>query len=682
MDIRPSRPAAAADTKTTTQTQKNPSDSSLLSRMAVRTMLEDLEVAKNKGESTDLSTKIVTIPVPLPPASLISSAKTVSLVPPPPPESKPFKIEPPIPPETKLNEEIKDELTRTIEDAVAQGAPKKTTEESIVQKEIEKKLKEGSILEMEEVKQKTKEEEQKVREEERKKREAEALKIKEEKQKTKEEQKAALQATREEEKKKREEDRITKELAEKTAQELKLAKEIEEREAAKKLKTEIDQNLEKIELDSEAEDYESVIDLAQKTLAYESISWFLKFRLNRLIKKAASAIRKRQINQIRKAAQIKDEESIKKIIASLPSPMTLTTAQKIIVSPPPNLPTLPDSPEELQILPSQIPSLDKLAPKAHSISPLLTELISESPSEGEDESGFNFLDFIKNKRVLLIGASFALVIILVGFGVWFANKDAGIPVVVSPSATPTFSATPMPSRPAPEPLFATDKQKTITLGSNGITLRESLLTLAKTEEPVGTFTALNVKDDAGKFLSLKEIAQDMNLEIFSMPTQGCDQIEENCTEPKTIEELLDLTNFSLFVYSQNSSSTNSFSPFSTASSTNEGRLGLIISLKKQTNSTSTQSIESQLINSLKDLETLLPREFASFLLKNSVIPQISAFSQTSYKDTDVRYLNLPTSSLSVDYAILDNKLIFATSKESMFAIIEQIAPANQTGGNF
>jgi len=89
MDIRPIRPAAAADIKTTTQAQKNPSDSSLLYRMAVRTMLEDLETVKKKAELAVPPAKTVTpettsspipttIPVPLPPAYLASSpAKTI-----------------------------------------------------------------------------------------------------------------------------------------------------------------------------------------------------------------------------------------------------------------------------------------------------------------------------------------------------------------------------------------------------------------------------------------------------------------------------------------------------------------------------------------------------------------------------------------------------------------------------
>ena len=697
MDIRPIRPAAAADIKTTTQAQKNPSDSSLLYRMAVRTMLEDLETVKKKAELAVPPAKTVTpettsspipttIPVPLPPAYLASSpAKTIPTPPvtgtspiktaplPTPPSALPIKIETakiavPIPPTVaKPVEENKDELTKAIDEIMAGKVPEKIIAEIAIKKEAETKPKEETTLRI-------KEEEQKTKEEERKKKEAEALKIK----KAKEEQKIAQQATREGERKRREEEKIAKELADKTAKALKLAEETEKKEATKKLQEEINKNLEQAQLDYEAGAYEAATELAQKILANESISWFLKLKVNRLIKKANNGLHKKQIDQIKEATRIKDEENLKKIVTSLPSLPSINT-QKIAVSPPPNLPTLPDS-LVTRILPQQEDLKETSASASKTISPLLTELISETSSESEEGEEFGS-SFLKNKRLLFTGASLALVIILVGFGWWLANKNTS-PLTVSPSKTPTPSATPTLSRPTPEPLFATDKQEIIILKDGGQSLKESLLAFAKTKEAVGIFTNLIIKNNENKDLPLSKIARDLNLEIFSMPTQSCNQAIEDCAEPKTLEEFLDLASFSLFTYSQNSSSTNSSSPFTPATEESEGRLGLIISLKKQTASTSTQSIENQLANSLKDLETFLPKEFASFLLKTSVIPQIPAFSQVSYKNTDIRYLNLPLSDISIDYTILDGKLIFATSKESMFAIVDQLTATRQAGGNF
>jgi|GEM_PF-3122695 len=728
MDIRPSRLAAAADTKTTTQAQQNPSDSSLLYRMAVRTMLEDLEIAKKKEElaapatkptlsGTTITPKPTIIPVPLPPAYLASSAKTaLPLTPPvappiktvtlpPSPTIKTEAIKPtlPTPPVPSIVstvktpfQEVKDDLTKIIEKFIASKKSEKTEDKVTIKKETEIKTK-GEILKKTEEENKKedkvlkiKEEKQKAKEEERKRKETEALKIKEEKQKAKEEQKAAQQLAREEDRKIREEEKIAKELAAKTARELKLAEETEKREAARKQQEELNKDLEQIQIDAEAGAHDAVLELAEKILANESISWFQKIKIGQHIKSANSGLRKKQIDQIKEATRIKDEENLKKIVASLPSSMPPINpqpiTQKTTVSPPPNLPIIPESAEKIedpvvQTLPQdsyrEAPIVKEApAPVPKPISPLLTELISEIPADSDvEESGPSFL---QNKRVIFIGASVAVVILLVGFGIWFANKGTSPIVSSSPSKTPTISATPTPSRPAPEPLFTADKQKTITL-SEGQNLKNSLLTLAKTEEATGTFTALNIKNSANKSLSLKEIAQSLNLEIFSLPTQGCDSATEDCTEPKTLETFLDLTNFSLIVYSQSGSSTNVSSPFATASRTNDGRLGLIIGLKKQTTSSSTQSIESQLVNSLKDLETFLPKELASFLLKTSVIPQIPTFSQASYKNAVIRYLNLPTSDIAIDYTIFDGKLILATSKDSMLGIIDQLAPASQAG---
>jgi len=563
MDIKQNRPATAADTKTTTQTQKSRDDSSLLYRMAVRTMLEDLGAVKKKSEliiSPDKSATIsvpASIPVPLPPTYLVSPEKTETA-----------KM---ITPATKSTEEIKEATT-----------------------EKEK-----------------------------------ALKIKEEKQKAKEEQK----------------------IAQKTAREIKIAEETKKKEAAKKLREEINQNLQQAQIDYEAGAYESVIELAQKILENESISWFLKFKVGRLIKNAAGGLHKKQINQTNETS------------------MPPINAQKTTASPPPNLPTLPDlsKNEVAQTLPQENPVLGSKV-----ISPLLTEIISEIPSEPEEESGSSIL---KNRRVLFFGASLALIIILVVFGWWFANKNTS-PAIVSPLTTPIVSASPTPSQPAFFSLFSTDKQKIIELKNDNQSLKEILLILAKTEEPAGIFTALTIKNNEDKDLSLSEIAQKLNLEIFSMPTQACDQTAEDCAESKAIEDLLDTTSFSLFIYSQNSSSTDSFSPFIPASGETEGRIGLIISLKKQTSSTSAQSIENQLTKSLKDMEAFLPKEFSSFLLKNSVIPQTPVFSQTSYKNIVIRYLNFPAPDISLDYAIYNGKLIFSTSKESMLAIVDQFIEKN------
>jgi len=677
MDIRPNRPAAAAESKTTTQTQKSQSDSSLLSRMAVRTMLEDLETLEEKPGSATSAAKLTApqpatiIPVPLPPAFLASPIKNTGVSPSSPTPSSAIKTEPAkkVTLESLISSKklAPDELARTSE-------------------EIGGERKKGLTM----------------------KSEVEAILN----------ERDAKKRAEEEEKKKKDEEKLSHLLAEKSARELKLAREADKREANEKIQEEINKNVEQVRSAYQSGDYDSAIELAQKVLEDNAASWFLKLKINWLVNKANRRLRQEQkrIEQLEAAARAKivsptltpDQKPVAPLPSKspdpTPSPISIpkiaapanlspsapppVPTQKIMASPPPNLPTLPDTSgkDEAPSAPpppraAEISSLPKNPPMSpRNISPLLTELISENSTEPAEELSFGLL---RNKRVLFIGASLALVIILVGFGWWLTSSNP--PAVVSPSGTPTASASPTPSRPAPNPLFSIDKQQIITLKNEGASLRENLLAFAGTDEPAGTFTALIVKNETGQELPLSEIIQNLNLGVFSTPTQDCGQGEEDCLGSKTLEDLLDLTNFSLFVYSQNSSSTDSFSPFTVASSTNDGRLGLIISLKKQALATSTQTAEDQLMKSLRDLEAFLPKDFASFLLKNPVFPEIPTFLLNPYKNVNIRYLNFPSSDISLDYTVLDNRLIFATSKESMLTIVDRLLAGkqpNQTEENF
>jgi len=569
MDIKQNRPAAAADTKTTiTEDQKGQADLSLLSRMAVRTMLEDLETLK-KEPGLAAKPEPRAIPVPLPPASLAFSEKSEN-------PSAP-----------------------SIAPTPLAGVYLPSPEKKPVQPPIGEK------------------------------------------------------------ERKKEEEEVTKKITQETLKEIKLADKRQKEEVATKIQEESTQDFEKAQRDYAAGAYESTLQLTQKILAAESIPLLFKLKTIWLEKEATNAIHRQQSAQRKEALNASQAPSS-------PIAVSPVTAQRVVSSPPPNLPVVPDS----------LDKQEKITSVSKTISPLLTELISGLPSENGEESEGTVFDILKNKRVLFIGASLVLVIVLVGFGWWFANKNVP-PVTVSPSGTPSMSASPSvsasptPSQPAVSPLLVFDKEQIIELKSGGQSLKEKLLTFAETEELAGTLTALTVKDNENKLLSLNELAQSLNLEILSTPTQGCDEATEDCAEPKTVGELLDLTRFSLFFYSQNASSTGVYSPFA-VNGKNEGRLGLVISLKEQTGSTSTQSTIDQLKKSLKDLELLLPKELASFLLKPSATPGTQVFLPNYYKNTDIRYLNFPEPDLSIDYAILDDKLIFATSRESTYAIIDRI----------
>jgi len=669
MDIRPNRPATA-DAKTIVQTQKNQGESSLLfSRMAIRTMLEDLETLKEKNELAEsptkkmpaeglLAAKIPVIPVPLPPASLLLPKKE--------------KNQTAAPPSSPV-EKILSQAQETIEEILTK---KTTTEKAPNTDGKEAKAKEAKA------------------------KEEAALKIKEEQQKIKEAQKEAQRLARQEEKERKEEEkrkkeaqRADRELAEKSKKEAELAKKAEAELIKQKGKEEINKKLEQARLEYEAGAFEAAAELAKKILENKDLSWLLSFRVNQLLKKSAAGLRQKQIEQIKEATKIKDADNLKKLMETLPSaapiPPSLpeapktTSAPKITSAPPVNLPTLqeeanvllePLEKNEKPALPS-MPLIQKTKPSPVSsvgTSSVLTELLSEVPEEAERQTSFEFL---KSRRLLIIGGSLVLVLLLTGLGWWLLGREGGnSSVIFSPSASPTFSATPIPSvsEPTPKPLLTVDKQRIIELKKSQKNIEETLLTLALVQEPAGTIEALMIKNNQDKFITLDQIAQELNWEIFNTPTQSCGQQEEDCLGSKTLKDLLDMTKFSLFVFSQSSSSTGS-SPFASSTATNKGRLGLVINLKETASST-----KDQLLKSLKDLEALLPSEFASLFLEKATIPQNPAFSQTTYKNTSIRYLNLPSPGLAIDYAIVDQKLVLTTSKDSMLAAIDRLVTATGT----
>ncbi len=53
-------------------------------------------------------------------------------------------------------------------------------------------------------------------------------------------------------------------------------------------------------------------------------------------------------------------------------------------------------------------------------------------------------------------------------------------------------------------------------------------------------------------------------------------------------------------------------------------------------------------------------------------PATEEFQGSVYKDIGIRYLNFSNSSLSIDYAIVENYMIVTTSKESIYKMIDRI----------
>jgi len=95
----------------------------------------------------------------------------------------------------------------------------------------------------------------------------------------------------------------------------------------------------------------------------------------------------------------------------------------------------------------------------------------------------------------------------------------------------------------------------------------------------------------------------------------------------------------------------------------ENRLGLIINMKDG----------SDLAQELNNWEKTIVVDMKSFFFKNEELKLATEdFQDNIYNETAIRYLNLPDSNLTIDYAIINNNLLITTSKESMYALIDAL----------
>ncbi len=95
----------------------------------------------------------------------------------------------------------------------------------------------------------------------------------------------------------------------------------------------------------------------------------------------------------------------------------------------------------------------------------------------------------------------------------------------------------------------------------------------------------------------------------------------------------------------------------------ENRVGLIISIEQS----------HDLVQNLNAWEETMVNDIRPLIFKNEILKSATEeFQDNTYKGVTVRYINFPTSDLSVDYAIIDNKLIITTSKDSMYAVIDTL----------
>lgn len=137
-----------------------------------------------------------------------------------------------------------------------------------------------------------------------------------------------------------------------------------------------------------------------------------------------------------------------------------------------------------------------------------------------------------------------------------------------------------------------------------------------------------VTEEKDYFLSFKEISEILGLNI---PANISDNLGERHT---------------LFLYAQ----------------TEENKLGAIVEISDSKN----------LIEYLESWEETMVEDLKPFFLgQEPGQPAAEEFQDNVYKDVNIRYLNFPDSSFSIDYTLIESYLIITTSRKNIYGVIDR-----------
>lgn len=231
-----------------------------------------------------------------------------------------------------------------------------------------------------------------------------------------------------------------------------------------------------------------------------------------------------------------------------------------------------------------------------------------------------------NLKPLIILAILVLVIIAISaFFYWQGTKPP------QPSEEGAGQAEPQiePEQPIPSAsLIPVNETKIISL-SPETSVFNLLKQEAEASQLINTFKRIAILKNEQEFLSLKELFQEL---VIPVP-------------PYTLLELKQ--DYTLVLYSQNQGR----------------RLGLITQVKNPGN------LRTQLIV----WEQTMVDNFKNFYIDDQPgEKETQIFQDDNYKETAIRYINLPNPYLTLNYAILNDLFIIGTSKEVIYTIIDKI----------
>jgi hypothetical protein len=159
-----------------------------------------------------------------------------------------------------------------------------------------------------------------------------------------------------------------------------------------------------------------------------------------------------------------------------------------------------------------------------------------------------------------------------------------------------------------------------------ITVLDSYL---ETLEKIPEIALIEIRDE-NKILNLEKLSQKINIKI-----------------PKKIMEDISKDSYALIFFNFE----------------NEYRLGLIVEIDNN-------NIE-KIKKNASQWETTLIDDLELLFLKTEIgFPATANFQENTYKEIKIRYMNFSEPDVTIDYAFDNNKLILATSKKSIYKIID------------
>jgi len=194
----------------------------------------------------------------------------------------------------------------------------------------------------------------------------------------------------------------------------------------------------------------------------------------------------------------------------------------------------------------------------------------------------------------------------------------------------------------PDSLIPIAETKTIelTIGREDL-LVENLETITGQTQATSTFKRILVKSVS----QAEERYADLSVLLTAMGVSLPESILTAAADSQTGGD-----NYTLFLYNQ----------------AEGNRLGLVIKMGQS----------ETLVEDLKNWEATMVDDLRALFLKEEVPAAFTEeFQDNIYQDIAIRYLNFPDPGLSIDYGIVNGKLVLTTSRASMYAAIEALSAA-------